>query len=53
MKNWEFMDERLLKAKLTVKGYEVAVIGIYFTTDSASDVVQAEHLEKLMECLAR
>ena len=49
IKNWEPIDERMVKVEMVIWGYKLTIIGVYAPNEDNGDTVKDEFFEKLNE----
>ena len=49
VKNWEFIDERILKLDMNIWGYKLTIIGVYAPNEDNGDKVKDEIFANLNE----
>jgi len=47
IKNWEFIDERILKLDMNIWGYKLTIIGVYAPNEDNGDIVNVEFFANL------
>ena len=49
VKNWEFIDEKILRLDINISGYKLTITGVYAPNEDNGDTVKDEFFANLNE----